>query len=89
MTCYVQQLKKVTYGIVVVLKVANSELKRLRKAECDLQRKKLTTVVKNSMQIVKDLVTEKIEIEVSREAKGPKVAVETVDVEKCLAAEEH
>jgi len=59
MTCYVQQLKKVTYGIVVVLKVANSELKRLRKAECDLQRKKLTTVVKNSMQIVKDLVNEK------------------------------
>jgi len=60
-----------------------------RIAECDLQRKKLTTVVKNNLQIVKDLVTGKIGIEVSREAKGQKVAVEAVDVEKCLAADEH
>jgi len=54
-----------------------------------LQRKKLTTAVKNNLQIVKDLVTGKIEIEVSREAKGQKVAVMAVDVEKCLAADEH
>ena len=58
-------------------------------AECDLQRKKLTTVVKNNLQIVKDLVTGKIGIKVSREAEGQKVAVEAVDVEKCLAADEH
>ena len=54
-----------------------------------MQRKKLTTVVKNTLQIVNDLVTGKIEIEVGREAKGPKVAVIAVDVEKCLAADEH
>ena len=89
MTCYVKQLKKVNYSIVVELKVANSELKQLRKAECDLQRMKLTTFVKNNLQIVKDPVTRKIGIEVSRKAKAQKVAVETVAVEKCFSAEEH
>ena len=38
MTSYVKQLKQVNYGIVVGLKVAQSELRRLRKAECDVQR---------------------------------------------------
>jgi len=55
MICYVKQLKKVNNSIVVGLKVANRELKKLWKAECDVQRKKLTTVVRNNLQIVKDL----------------------------------
>jgi len=38
--------------------------------------------------MVKDLVTEKIGIEVSRQAEGQRLAVEQVDVEKCLAAGE-
>jgi len=37
MTSYVKQLKKVSYGIVVGLKAAKSELFRLRKAEGDVQ----------------------------------------------------
>jgi len=69
----VKQLKKVNYGIVVGLKVAQSELRRLRKAECDVQRNKLTTVVKNNVRIVKDLVIEKIGIEVSRQAEGQRL----------------
>jgi len=36
MTSYVKQLKKVNHGIVVGMKVAQSELRRLRKAECDV-----------------------------------------------------
>jgi len=59
MTCCVKQLKKVNYGIVVGLKAAQSELRRLRKAEGDVQRNKSTTVVKNNLRMVKDLVTEK------------------------------
>ena len=47
MTSYVKQLKKVNYGIVVGLKVAQSELRRLWKAECDVQRNKSTTVFQN------------------------------------------
>jgi len=52
-------LKKVNYGIVVGLKAAQSELRRLRKAEGDVQRNKSTTVVKSNLWMVKDLVTEK------------------------------
>ena len=88
MTSYVKQLKKVNYGIVVGLKVAQSELRRLRKAECDVQRNKSTTVVKNNLRIVKDLVTGKIGIEVSRQAEGQRFAVEQVDAENCVAAGE-
>ena len=36
--------------------------------------------------LVKDLVTEKIEIEVSRQAEGQRLAVEQIVAEKCLAA---
>jgi len=79
-------LKKVNYGIVVGLKVAQSELRRLQKAECDVQRNKSTTVVKSNLRMVKYLVTEKIGIEVSRQAAGQRLAVEQVDAEKCLAA---
>jgi len=86
MTSYLKQLKKVNHGIVVGLRVAQSELRRLRKAECDVQRNKSTTVVKNNLRMVKDLVTEKNEIEVSRQAAGQRLAVEQVDAEKCLAA---
>jgi len=86
MTSYVKQLKKVNYGIVVGLKVAQSELRRLRKVECDVQRNKSTTVVKNNVRMVKDLVTEKIGIEVSRQVEGQRLAMEQVDAEKCLAA---
>jgi len=86
MTTYVKQLKKVNYGIVVGLKAAKSELRRLRKAEGDVQRNKSTTVVKNNLRMVKDLVKGKIGIEVSRQADGERWAVEKVDVEKCLAA---
>jgi len=57
MTSYVKQLKKVNYSIVVGLKVAKSKLRRLQKAECDVQRNKSTTVVKNNLRMVKDLVT--------------------------------
>ena len=85
MTSYVKQLMKVNYGIVVGLTVAKSELRRLRKAECDVQRNKSTTVVKNNLRLVKDLVTEKIGIEVSRQADSERWAVKRVDVE-CLAA---
>ena len=46
-TSHVKQLKKVNYGIVVGLKVAQSELRRMRKAECDVHRNKSTMVVKN------------------------------------------
>ena len=60
MTSDVKQLKKVNYGIVVGLKAAQSELRRLRKAERDVQRNKSTMVVKNNLRMVKDLVTEKI-----------------------------
>jgi len=81
MTSYVKQLKKLNYSIVVGLKVAQSELRRLRKAECDVQRNKSTTVVKNNLRMVKDLVTEKIGIEVSRQAEGQRLAVEQVDAE--------
>jgi len=88
MTSYVKQLKKVNNGIVVRLKVAQSELRRLRKAECDLQRIKSTTVIKNNLRMVKDLVTEKIGLEVSRQAEGQRLAVEQVDAENCLAAGE-
>jgi len=88
MTSYVKQLKKANYGIVVGLKVAQSELRWLRKAECDVQRNKSITVVKNNMRMVKDLVTEKIGIEVSRQAEGQRLAVEQVDTGKCLAAGE-
>jgi len=69
-------------------KVAKSELKRLRKAECDVQRNKSTTVVKTNLRMVKDRVTKKIGIEVSRQADSQRFAVEKVDVEKCLAAGE-
>jgi len=86
MTSYVKQLKKVNYGIEVGLKVAKNELRRLRKAECDVQRNKSTTDVKNNLRMVKDLVTDKIGIEVSRQADGQRLAVEKIDVEKCLAA---
>jgi len=68
-----EALKKVNYGIVVGLKVAQSELRRLRKAECDVQRNKTTTVVKNNLRMVKDQVTEKIGIEVSRQAEGQRL----------------
>jgi hypothetical protein len=81
MTRYVKQLKKVNYGIVVGLRVAKSELRRLRKAERHVQRNKSTTVVKNNLRMVKDLVTEKIGIEVSRQADGQRLVVEKVDVE--------
>eukprot|EP00277_Geminigera_cryophila_P000766 CAMPEP_0179427372 /NCGR_PEP_ID=MMETSP0799-20121207/13342_1 /TAXON_ID=46947 /ORGANISM="Geminigera cryophila, Strain CCMP2564" /LENGTH=630 /DNA_ID=CAMNT_0021202397 /DNA_START=535 /DNA_END=2429 /DNA_ORIENTATION=+ len=84
MTCYAKQLKKVNYGIVVGLKAAKCELKRLRKTECDLQRKELTTVVKINLQRVRDLVTEKIGIEVSRQADGQRLAVEKVDLKNIL-----
>jgi len=82
----VKQLKKVNYGIVVGLKVVQSELRRLRKAECDVQRNKSTMVVKNNLRMVKDLVTEKIGIEVSRQAEGQRLVAEQVDAEKSLAA---
>jgi len=59
-TSYVKQLKKVNYGIVVGSKVAQSELRRLRKAECDVQWNMSTTVVNNNLRMVKNLVTEKI-----------------------------
>ena len=59
MTSYVKQLKKVNYGIVVGLKAARSELRRLRKAEGEVQRNKSTAVVKKNLRMVKDLVTEK------------------------------
>jgi len=88
MTSYVKQLKKVKYGIVVGLKVAQSELRRLRKAKCDVQRNQSTTVVKNNVRMVKILFTEKIGIEVSRQAEGQRLAMELVDAEKCLAAGE-
>ena len=65
-----------------------NELRWLRKAECDVQRNKSTTVVKNNVRMVKDLVTEKIGIEVSRQAEGQRLAVEQVDAEKYLAAGE-
>ena len=77
-------LKKVNYGIVVGLQVAQSELRRMYKAECDVQRSKSTTVVKNNLRIVKDLVTEKIRIEVSRQAEGKRLAVNQFDAGKCL-----
>ena len=83
-----KQLKKVNYGIVVGLKVAQSELRRLQRAECDVQRNKSTTVVKNNLQMVKDLVTEKIEIEVSRQAESQRLAVEQDGAEIFLAAGE-
>jgi len=86
MTNYVKQLKKVNCGIVVGLKLAQSELRRLRKAECDVQRNKSTTVVNNNLRMVKYLVTEKIGIEMSKQAAGQRLAVEQVDAEKCLAA---
>jgi len=70
----------------VGLKVAQRELRRLRKAECDVQRSKSTTVVKNNLRMVKYLVTEKIGIEGSRQAAGQRLAIEQVDTEKCLAA---
>jgi len=74
-------MKKVNYGTVVGLNVAQSELRRLRKAECDVQKNKSTTVIKNNLRMVKDLVTEKIGIEVSRQAEGQRLAVEQVDAE--------
>ena len=83
-----KQLEKVNYGIVVGLKVLQSELRRLRKAECDVQRNTSTTDVKNNVQMVKDLVTEKIGIEVSRQPEGQRLATEQIDAEKCLAAGE-
>jgi len=86
MTSYVKQLKKVNCGMVVGLKAAKSELRRMRKAEGDVQRNKSTTVVKNNLRMVKDLVTDKIGIEASRQAVGQRLAVEQVDAEKCLAA---
>jgi len=52
----------------------------------DVQRNKSTTVVKNNLRMVKDLLTEKIEIEVSRQAEGQRLAVEQIVAEKCLAA---
>jgi len=88
MTSYVKQLKKVNYGIVVGLKVVQSELRWLRKVECDVQRNKSTTIVKNNVRIVKDMVTETIGIEVSRQAEGQRLAMEQVDAETCLAAGE-
>ena len=69
---------------MVGFKLAQSELRRLRK----VQRNKSTTVVKNNVRIVKDLVTEKIGIEVSRQAEGQRLAMEQVDAEKGLAAGE-
>ena len=86
MTSYVLQLKMVNHGIVVGLKVAKSELRRLRKAEGDVQKNKSTAVVKNNLRMVKGLVTDKIGIEVSRQADGQRLAVEKVHVERCLAA---
>jgi len=71
---------------VVGLKPAKSELRRLQKAKGDVQRNKSTTVVKNNLRMVKDLVTEEIRIKVSRQADGERWAVGKVDVEKCLAA---
>jgi len=65
-----------------------NELRWLRKAECDVQRNKSTTVVKNNVRMVKDLVTEKIGIEVSRQAEGQRLVVKQVDADKCLAAGE-
>ena len=53
-----------------------------------MQRNKSTTVVKNNLRIVKDLVTGKIGIEVSRQAEGQRFAVEQVDAENCVAAGE-
>jgi len=78
----------VNYGVVVGLKVAQNVLRRLRKAECEAQRNKLTTVVKNNLRMVKELVTQKIGIEVSRQAEGQRLAVKQFDAEKCLAAGE-
>ena len=69
---------------MVGFKLAQSELRRLRK----VQRNKSTTVVKNNVRMVKDLVTEKFEIEVSRQAEGQRLAVEQVDADKGLAAGE-
>jgi len=86
MTSYVKQLKKVNYGIVVGLNTAKSELRRLRKAEGNVRRNKSTTVFKNNLRMVKDLVTEKNGIQVSGQADGERWAVRKVDVEKCLAA---
>ena len=62
MTSYVQQLNKVNYGVVVGLNVAQNELRRLRKAECEVQRYKSTTVVKDNLRMVKELVTQKLEL---------------------------
>ena len=73
---------------MVGLKVAQSELRRLRKAECDVQRNTSTTVVKNNLRMVKDLVIEKIGIELSRQAEGQRLVVEQFDAEKYLAAGE-
>ena len=55
-------MKKVNYRIVMGLKVAKSELRRLQKAECDVQSNKSTTVVQNNLRMVKDLVIEKSEL---------------------------
>jgi len=86
MTSYVKQLEKMNYGIVVGLKVAQSELRRLQKVECGVKRNKTTMVVKNNLRMVKEPVTEKISIEMSRQAEGQRLSVEQVDAEKCLAA---
>jgi len=53
-----------------------------------VQRNKSTTVVKKNLRIVKDLVTEKIGIEVNKQAEGQRFAVEQVDTENCVAAGE-
>jgi len=49
-------------GMVVGMKIAKSELRRLRKTDCNMQRNQSTKVVRNNLRMVKDLVIEKSEL---------------------------
>ena len=69
-----KQLKKVNHG-TVGWKVVNSGLRGLQKVECDGQRPESAKVVKNNLQIVKDMVTEKI--------RNNWIALETTYVNTC------
>ena len=63
---------------MVGLKAAKSELRRLRKEDGDVRRNKSTRVVKNNFRMVKDLITEKIGIEVSSSVLAALVAEDDV-----------
>jgi len=49
-------------GMMVGMKIAKSELRRLRKTDCNMQRNQSTKVVRNNLRMVKDLVIEKSEL---------------------------